>query len=149
MRFRANLPKERYSNLLIYFPLFYAMYFSYFSASKSFFHDNILFHEILPQAELKDFPLLNITQCKKIDFSDISFPYYDSFVHYYHINPETIPLVYTGLDWSGGVTPSYAATYFLENINIYHIKNGYIGDNKLVIADYNHYIDASLTKKRF
>ena len=95
------------------------------------------------QRNYKNFPIFNIKNCKQIYFSNPSFPYYKSVFLDHSIDEDFITRVYTGIDWENNVIPTYAPTYYIEAVNIYYIKHGFVGNSRLIVSEYNNFFDVT------
>ena len=99
----------------------------------------------LPQEKFENFPRFEIKKCRQINITDPSYPYCKRVFLDFHIDQDFIPRLYIGNDWPRSVVSAYLAAFFIEAVNIYYIKNGFVGNDRLIVSDYYNFIDVTNT----
>ena len=106
---------------------------------------DIIARQVVSQETFHKFPSFNLSLCKKIAFSDPSFPKFKKYYHERHLNTSTLPLVYAGRFWSHLTIATYTATYFIEAVNVFYVKNGFVGPHRLIASNYTNFFDVTNT----
>ena len=76
-----------------------------------------------------------------INSSDPSFPPFTTFYYERKTDPNRIPLAFVGTNYKGDTACLFAATFYLEAINLFYIRNGYLGDSCIVGMEGNYLLD--------
>ena len=96
---------------------------------------------IVKQSNINNFEPFDFKNCICINSSDPPFPPFKTFYYERKTDPNRVPLAYVGKDYKGDSACLFAATFYLEAINLFYIHNGYLGDNCVVGMDGNYLLD--------
>ena len=123
--------------------------FVFISVTANFMVKNLGFlnktEPVLLQEKFEKFPVFDLSKCSKINSSDTAFPYVRTVFFDHHIDDNKTPLVYTGNNWGKRFIETYAATFYIEAVNIYYIRNGFVGNYRLIVSNYTNFIDVTNT----
>ena len=102
----------------------------------------ITFFDIIhQQIEIQNYKKFNLHKAKYLPVQKAKFNFHQSFYFEYDLNQDYNPLAYVGTNYSCGIMTVFADTFFCEGIDIYLLKNGYIGNYLILGNSKNELID--------
>ena len=102
----------------------------------------------LPQSEIDQFEPFNFKESICINYKDPQFPPFDTFIYEKHTDPTRLPLAFVGRDYKNDTASLFASTFYMEAYDIFHVHNGYIGDNCIVAMEGNYLLDVYNSTKK-
>ena len=99
------------------------------------------------QKEIVNYIKFNLKKAKYLPVQKAKFIYHQPFYFEYNLDEDMNPLAYVGNNFSCDIMTVFADTFFSEGVDIYMLKNGYIGNYLILGTSKNELIDMFGVKK--